>query len=137
MIASSAFFALDGILGWPAVDYDGSWSQWGQMSATAADGGMLASNSPWRTDILTDSITYNFANGKAVEMLTSDGSTCSGTLSTSGSTAYSTADGGQCTPTPPNSFATSGNQIEDEDAKYMSSGGAGGGGGTSTPHVGC
>lgn len=60
MIASSAFVALDAILGWPVADYDGSWSQWGQMAA--ANGGMLAADSPWRTDVPSRSelFVYNY-----------------------------------------------------------------------------
>ena len=61
MIASSAFFVLDGILGWTVTDYDGSWSQWGQMSGNTAFGGTLRSDSPWRTDLPSRSgvIVYN------------------------------------------------------------------------------
>lgn len=64
MIASSAFFVLDGILGWSAENYDGSWSQWGQLSANAAMGGQLKTDSPWRTDIPSRSgmIAYNNAS---------------------------------------------------------------------------
>ena len=63
MIASSAFFVLDAILDWPVVDYDGSWSQWGQLSGSAANGGSLRSDSIWRTDTAARSglIVYNFA----------------------------------------------------------------------------
>ncbi len=62
MIASSAFFVLDAILGWPVANYDGSWSQWGQMSGSSANGGQLRSDSPWRTDIPSRSslIVYNY-----------------------------------------------------------------------------
>ncbi len=61
MIASSAFFVLDAILGWPVANYDGSWSQWGQMSGDSTKGGQLRSDSPWRTDIASRSelIVYN------------------------------------------------------------------------------
>jgi 3-mercaptopyruvate sulfurtransferase SseA len=60
-LASIAFFALDGILGWPAAVYDGSWSQWGQLSGNAAMKGQLNAVSPWRTDIAgrSDVIAYN------------------------------------------------------------------------------
>lgn len=134
MIASSAFFVLDGILGWPVANYDGSWSQWGQMSASSGNGGQLSPTSPWITDTLSEIVTYNFANSKTVELLTLDGSTCSGTMSTDGTKTYSTPTGSTCTLTAPNSFAPSGNQIEEEDAKYISSGGgAGGGGGSGKP----
>lgn len=129
MIASSAFFVLDGILGWPVANYDGSWSQWGQMSASSGNGGQLSPTSPWITDTLSEIVTYNFASSKTVELLTLDGNTCSGTMSTDGTKTYSTSTGSTCTPSAPNSFATSGNQIEEDDAKYMSSGGGTGGGG--------
>lgn len=129
MIASSAFFVLDGILGWPVANYDASWSQWGQMSASSANGGQLNSTSPWITDTLSESVTYNFSSSKAVELLTRDGSTCSGTLKTDGTKSYSTSDGTTCTPGSPDSFSTSGNQIEEEDAKYIGSGDGGGSGG--------
>ncbi len=65
MIASSAFFVLDGILDWPVVNYDGSWSQWGQLAGyTATNGGQLRSDSPWRTDTAARSelIVYNYEN---------------------------------------------------------------------------
>lgn len=67
MIASSAFFVLDGILGWPAELYDGSWSQWGQLSGNAAMGGQLKAESPWRTDIPSRSgmIAYNYSSVNA------------------------------------------------------------------------
>ena len=60
MIASSAFFVLDAILDWPVSLYDGSWSQWGQMAA--GSGGILQSDSPWRTDIPSRSelVVYTF-----------------------------------------------------------------------------
>lgn len=64
MIASSAFFVLDGILGWSVELYDGSWSQWGQLSADAARGGQLKANSFWRTDIPSRSglVAYNYTS---------------------------------------------------------------------------
>lgn len=117
VIASLSFFVLDAVLGWPAVDYDGSWSQWGQLSADSANGGMLAADSPWRTDIasLSESITYNHAT-KAVERLALDGGICSSSTSTTGTITYSPAG---CTPVAPESYATSANQIEEADAVYM------------------
>jgi thiosulfate/3-mercaptopyruvate sulfurtransferase len=65
-IASSEFFVLDGILGWKTVWYDGSWSQWGQMSAHTANGGRLPASSAWATDVpeLSELVVYNF--GKTV-----------------------------------------------------------------------
>jgi 3-mercaptopyruvate sulfurtransferase SseA len=118
MIASLAFFALDGILGWPAANYDASWSQWGQLSADAANGGTLSAGSPWITDTaaLSEGITYNHAT-QPVELLTSDGGSCSGTLGTGNVTTYTPTgcDGSFV----PDSSATSGNQVEEEDALYM------------------
>ena len=49
-IAAIHFFLLDGVYNWPVQLYDGSWSQWGQMSGNAAMGGKLPADSPWRTD---------------------------------------------------------------------------------------
>lgn len=62
MIASSAFFVLDAILGWPVSLYDGSWSQWGQLSGDSTKGGQLWSGSPWRTDVPSRSelVVYNY-----------------------------------------------------------------------------
>jgi hypothetical protein len=64
VIASSAFFVLDGILGWPVELYDGSWSQWGQLSANTTNGGQLKTDSPWRTDLPSRSgmVAYNYAS---------------------------------------------------------------------------
>ena len=65
-IASAEFFVLDGILGWNAVWYDGSWSQWGQMSASADNEGKLPPASVWATDVpgLSELVVYNL--GKTV-----------------------------------------------------------------------
>lgn len=59
--SSITFFILDGILGWPAAVYDGSWSQWGQLSDNAAMYGQLDAASPWRTDISirSEQVAYN------------------------------------------------------------------------------
>jgi hypothetical protein len=56
------FFVLDGILGWPAAVYDGSWSQWGQLSGDSSMKGQLNAGSPWRTDIAgrSDLVVYNY-----------------------------------------------------------------------------
>ena len=109
VIASLPFFILDALLDWPVEDYDGSWSQWGQLSANSANGGMLAADSPWRTDIpaLSEAVAYNHA-AKPVEELALDGSVCSSTLSTTNVITYSSS----CTPSAPDSYATSGNQVE-------------------------
>ncbi len=60
--SSVTFFILDGILGWPAAVYDGSWQQWGQLSGNPNMKGMLNPNSPWRTDLPTrsDLVVYNY-----------------------------------------------------------------------------
>jgi thiosulfate/3-mercaptopyruvate sulfurtransferase len=79
--ASVEFFALDGILNWNVVWYDGSWGQWGLMSDKK--GGKLKADSIWSTyglsaadpvpnttDTLqpkyvqdaTDGVTYNIDN---------------------------------------------------------------------------
>jgi hypothetical protein len=218
VIASSAFFVLDGILGWPVANYDGSWSQWGQMAAL--NGGALNVDSPWRTDVPsrselvvytydatpgpvfftgtglndltaggtftgtanrtfrieiddttvtpntfrwsqdggtnwtpgvgitagsaqalgTEGMTVTFASDtghtlgdrwdfitrRPVEVLALDGSICSSRLNLDGSITYSPTG---CTPLLPNSYAATGNEIEDADAVYFGVGGGTGGGG--------
>ncbi len=52
-VASSGFFFLDAIAGIDVMTYDGSWSQWGKMSANADMGGELPEGSAWATDSLT------------------------------------------------------------------------------------
>lgn len=77
-IASSEFFVLDGILGWNVVWYDGSWSQWGQMSASADNDGKLPASAVWATDVpgLSELVVYNLGKSVAVAgiptVLTSD-----------------------------------------------------------------
>lgn len=120
VIASALFFALDGILDWPSSNYDASWSQWGQMAGDPDNGKQIDPNSPWRTDITSRSevIVYNGANEKTVEKLCLDGSAAA------------------CAP--PASFDTDANKIEEEDARYMNSGGsAGGSGGAGGGKTGC
>ena len=111
VIASVLFFALDGILGWDTVLYDGSWSQWGQMSGTK--GGGLASGSAWRTDVspLSELVVYNQDNSALVETLPVDNLAV---------LMYTS-------PADPRA-----NQIEKEDAAYMTGGGGASGGGTTT-----
>ncbi len=110
VIASALFFALDGILGWNTVLYDGSWSQWGQMSPDSSKGGVLASGSAWRTDVsaLSELVVYNLDNAALVEALPLDNLAVLMYTSPADQRA---------------------NQIEKEDAEYMS----GGGGSGSTP----
>ena len=110
-MAVPIFFALDGILGWPAYYYDGSGMQWGQMAddaqlspaAKAAGSNGLDTNSPWRTDTPARSNT---------PIVYSD--------------PFSSYN-----PSNPLSFDGTVNEIEQEDARYMSTGegGSAGGGG--------
>jgi 3-mercaptopyruvate sulfurtransferase SseA len=113
IIASVLFFVLDGILGWDTVLYDGSWSQWGQMSADSSKGGVLPSGSAWRTDVsaLTELVVYNQDNSALVETLPVDAMAV---------LMYTS-------PADPRA-----NQIENEDAAYITGGGGTGGGGTTT-----
>jgi len=65
--ASSTFFILDGILGWPVTLYDGSWNQWGAYylnTATAANN--LPAASPWRVDANTPGTTLPRTAGTMV-----------------------------------------------------------------------
>lgn len=59
--STTVFFVMDAILGWPVQVYDGSWGQWGVMSANAANGGKLPAGSVWATDTaaLSEVISYN------------------------------------------------------------------------------
>lgn len=62
MIASGGFLALDAIMGWDVMMYDGSWSQWGSLSAdTTKKGKLPAELAAWATDSLDlmDAIYYN------------------------------------------------------------------------------
>ncbi|GAB4388912.1 MAG: selenite/tellurite reduction operon rhodanese-like protein ExtH [Thermodesulfovibrionales bacterium] len=104
MISSAMFIAMDGLLGWPTVNYDGSWSEWGSLAGTS-NGGYLDDNSPWRADTpaLTDALTLNIADGATIE----DPST-----------------GGAVNP-----FSNTGSKVEIDDRAYYESGGGGGGGG--------
>jgi 3-mercaptopyruvate sulfurtransferase SseA len=113
MISSAMYVALDAFLGWPVSNYDGSWSQWGQL-AGKENGGFLENNSPWRTDAAarTESLYLNRDSGVIIE---------------------NPADGGAV-----NSYDTSTNKIEEADKAYFGAGGGSGsgGGGGKTP-VGC
>lgn len=104
-IASAAFFVLDGILGWDAAVYDGSWSQWGQMSTDTTKGGELAAGSLWATDNpeLSSSIVYNIDVPRVVEVLP---------VNAQAQALY------------PDPSLPEANPIENEDAAYMSSGGS-------------
>ena len=117
-IASLEFFALDGILGWKAVWYDGSWSQWGQMSANSDNEGKLPASAAWATDIpeLSELIVYNLDK----------------TVTISGTPTVLTSDHIEALPIDPVSaalFTTTNdpraNQIEKEDTAYKSPAAAG------------
>lgn len=88
MIASSAFFVLDAILDWPVVNYDGSWSQWGQMAAEelSPTWSTLNSGSPWRTDIPSRSelVVYNFQDPPLISAITYTGTSMQNDLTSSG-----------------------------------------------------
>lgn len=75
-IASAGFFVLDGILGWPVMTYDGSWSQFGQLSADTSKGGVLPAGSLWAADNSTymGITTYNKTATRAqvIEPLNAD-----------------------------------------------------------------
>jgi 3-mercaptopyruvate sulfurtransferase SseA len=113
MISSAMYVALDALLGWPVANYDGSWSQWGQL-AGIENGGFLENNSRWRTDTAarTESLYLNRDAGVLIE----DPST-GGTM---------------------NSYDYSANKIEEQDKAYFGAGGSSGSGGSGgkTP-VGC
>ncbi len=89
-LAAIGFFVLDGILGWPTAVYDGSWSQWGQLSGNASMKGQLSAASPWRTDIAgrSDLIVYNYESISAVTFSgTGTNDLVTGGLYTSGTTS--------------------------------------------------
>jgi len=111
VIASSEFFLLDAVLGWKTILYDGSWSQWGHISGDSTKGGVLDSWSAWRTDTsaLSSLIVYNADNTLLVEKIALDPAAVQ---------MYS------------NTADLNANQIEKEDAEYMSGGGTSGGGTT-------
>lgn len=79
-IASTGFFVMDAIMGLDVMTYDGSWSQWGKMSADDSKGGELAVNSTgvdysaWATDTseYMSIVNYNVDNLKKVESLNPD-----------------------------------------------------------------
>jgi thiosulfate/3-mercaptopyruvate sulfurtransferase len=127
---SVVFFVLDGILGWPATFYDGSWSQWGQLSGDAANKGQLAADSPWRTDMASRSsnMVPNWPT-RAVEQFTADGSVCSATYAAGTGTILNSTGGATACTNLPDSYDTNANRIEEGDKAYMNSGSGGGGGG--------
>lgn len=102
--ATLAFFVLDGIFGWPVSYYDGSWLEWGQMADNT-----------------------NIVNGKGIDPSSSWITDPNLSTRSAGTTAYN-ALGVGFYPDPPLSFDASVNAIEEEDAKYMSTGQGGGAG---------
>lgn len=82
--ASTGFLIMDGILNVPAMIYDGSWSQMGQMSDNAAKGGLLATDdydfSAWAADAVDGDgnglymsiINYNVDHTNGIESLSPD-----------------------------------------------------------------
>ena len=126
-IASVGFFVLDGILGVDVMTYDGSWSQWGKMSADASKGGELAAGtvdySAWATDSTTymSVINYNADRMKQIEPLNPDSSA----LSLTPTTANQVEDADyEYQSTPP---ADSGSGSSDDGAPTSGSGDLGGG----------
>lgn len=56
--ASSAFFILDGILGWPVALYDGSWNQWSGYTSLAPATNLVSA--AWQTNVNTSTtVAFN------------------------------------------------------------------------------
>jgi len=76
--ASTGFLIMDGILNVPAMIYDGSWSQMGQMSDNTVKGGLLVTAdddfSAWAADNDTymSIINYNADHTNGIESLNAD-----------------------------------------------------------------
>jgi len=71
-LACNGFAALYSVLGYDVdiMMYDGSWSQWGSLTATtdpakipSSDFALPVGYEDWATDGLTDPIYYNYYNG--------------------------------------------------------------------------
>lgn len=113
--ASSLFFVLDGILGWPVSLYDGSWYQWSSYASTATANKVATI---WQTDVLTSGTTA---------------SRTFGSITTAGTSIIldPVANAMYTSITDPRA-----NQILNEDKAYFTSGGTttttGGGGGTAS-----
>ncbi|MGE0916967.1 selenite/tellurite reduction operon rhodanese-like protein ExtH [Trichlorobacter lovleyi] len=126
MRASTAFFVLDGILGWPVTLYDGSWQQWNGYTSLATSPVTAA----WRTNVNTSaSVALNrSANGLT---FTNTTYTESGNLAgiSSGLAIDPVSNALYGSITDPRA-----NQMLNEDKAYFTSGGTttggGGGGGT-------
>jgi thiosulfate/3-mercaptopyruvate sulfurtransferase len=100
-IGSVGYLVLDTILDWDVMTYDGSWSQWGKMSDQSDKGGELPSGSLWAVDNpdYMDNVNYNTDAGYTVESSFLD------------LDAYAAC---------PNPFDACANNIEAEDAAYVS-----------------
>lgn len=114
--ASSLFFVLDAILGWPVELYDGSWTQWG-LYATAANGGKLANGSAWDTTGLSESGSAAPYGPPVYDTAPYADFTTALGYSTDPAVFYITPSDGRA------------NQIELEDAAYIGTGGSSGGSG--------
>ncbi len=57
MRASTAFFVLDGILGWPVKLYDGSWQQWSGYTSLAPSTNKVTAQ--WQTNVNTSGTSTN------------------------------------------------------------------------------
>jgi len=57
MRASTAFFVLDGILGWPVALYDGSWYQWSGYTSLAPSTNKVTVQ--WQTNVNTSGTAIN------------------------------------------------------------------------------
>ncbi len=56
--ASSVFFVLDGILGWPVTLYDGSWNQWSGYTSLAPATNLVSA--AWQTNVNTSTtVAFN------------------------------------------------------------------------------
>lgn len=67
---SLLFLILDALFNWQVKFFEGGWSQWGQMAGNSpTKGGMLAEDSPWKTDTatLSEAVVYNKSSGFPVE----------------------------------------------------------------------
>lgn len=128
MRASTVFFVLDGILGWPVTLYDGSWQQWNGYTSLSAS----PVNAAWRTNVNTSATVAinrsanaaNFVNTAYAESANLGGISTL-TLDPTSNSMYSSV-------TDPRA-----NQILNEDKAYFTSGSStttttGGGGGSAS-----
>lgn len=115
--ASAVFFVVDAILDWPVMLYDGSWSQWGKMSEinTGKDGELPPYASLWAVDNATymDIVNYNVDVPYTIEELDPQELGDANAMATYPDPFQVDSDGKLVA-----------NQIENEDAAYLVSGGA-------------